>query len=169
MVGDGSYLMMHTEIVSAVAEGIRFIIVLIQNHGYASIGHLSEDVGSQRYGTNYRFHNSNGNNFEDGGILPIDLAANAESLGIDVIRIEETPNAIADLTSAVKKAKASKRATLIHINNDPLLFAPDGEGWWDVPVSPVSTLDSTKCAYKNYQEALKLQRPLLGNGVIDRE
>ena len=169
MVGDGSYLMMHTEIVSAVADGVKFIIVLIQNHGYASIGHLSESIGSERYGTQYRFRNSQENNFETGDVLPVDLATNAESLGIDVIRIEETSHAIADLHDAVKKAKASSRATLIHINNDPLLYAPDGEGWWDVPVAPISTLESTQNAYKNYQEALKLQRPLLGNGVIERE
>jgi 3D-(3,5/4)-trihydroxycyclohexane-1,2-dione acylhydrolase (decyclizing) len=169
MVGDGSYLMMHTEIVSAVAEGLKFIIVLIQNHGYASIGHLSEDVGSERFGTKYRFRDEKGNNFEVGEKLPIDLAANAASLGIDVIRIEETSYAIADLHNAVRKAKASSRATLIHINNDPLLYAPDGEGWWDVPVAPISSLKSTQSAYKNYQEALKLQRPLLGNGVTDRE
>lgn len=169
MVGDGSYLMMHTEIVSAVAEGLKVIFVLIQNHGFASIGALSEEVGSQRYGTKYRFHDGEGNNFEAGDILPVDLAANAASLGIDVIRIEESPHAIENLHSAVKKAKLSSKSTLIHINNNPLLYAPDGEGWWDVPVAPISTLDSTKKAYEKYQEALKLQRPLLGNGSKDLE
>ena len=104
MVGDGSYLMMHTEIVSAVAEGIKVIIVLIQNHGFASIGKLSEDIGSQRYGTKYRFRDSEGNNFETDNRLPIDLATNAESLGIDVIRVEQTPDAIAHLSAAMAKA-----------------------------------------------------------------
>jgi 3D-(3,5/4)-trihydroxycyclohexane-1,2-dione acylhydrolase (decyclizing) len=169
MVGDGSYLMMHTEIVSAVAEGIKFIIVLIQNHGYASIGHLSETIGSQRYGTQYRFRSEAGNNFEAGEILPVDLAANAASLGIDVIRIEESTDAIADLHKAVKQAKSSKNATLIHINSDPLLYSPSGEGWWDVPIAQVSTMPSTQQALKNYQEAIKQQRPLLGNGAKDRE
>ncbi len=169
MVGDGSYLMMHTEIVSAVAEGLKLIIVLIQNHGYASIGHLSESIGSQRFGTKYRFRDAETNNFEVGNVLPVDLAANAASLGMDVIRIEESPNAIADLHAAVKTAKSSDRATLIHINNDPLLYSPDGEGWWDVPIAPISTLSSTQNAYDSYKEALKLQRPLLGNGSRDRE
>ncbi len=168
MVGDGSYLMMHTEMVSAVAEGIKFIIVLIQNHGYASIGHLSEDVGSQRYGTLYRYQDKAGNNFETGEILPIDLAANAESLGMNVIRIAESPNAIADLSAAVKTAKAQNRPTLIHINSNPRIYAPDGEGWWDVPVSPVSELKSTKDAYKEYEKAKKLQKPLLGRGAVER-
>lgn len=169
MVGDGSYLMMHTEMVSAVAEGIKFIVVLIQNHGYASIGHLSEDVGSQRYGTLYRYHDKNGNNFEQGEILPIDLATNAESLGMNVIRIAETPNAISDLEAAVRAAKAQDRPTLIHINSNPRIYAPDGEGWWDVPVSPVSELKSTKDAYKEYEKAKKRQRPLLGRGASERK
>lgn len=168
MVGDGSYLMMHTEMVSAVAEGIKFIIVLIQNHGYASIGHLSEDLGSQRYGTLYRYRNDEANNFEIGEKLPIDLATNAESLGMEVIRIEQTANAIEDLKAAVKRAKSSTKATLIHIHSNPLLYAPDGEGWWDVPVAAVSTLDSTKSARKEYEKAVAYQKPLLGKGASER-
>lgn len=169
MVGDGSYLMMHTEIVSAVAEGLKFIIVLIQNHGFASIGHLSEDIGSQRFGTQYRFRDAQGNNFESGQKLPVDLAANAASLGIEVISIDESANAIADLHAAVKKAKRSDIATLIHINSDPLLYSPGGEGWWDVPIAPISTLKSTQDAYAQYSEDIKRQRPLLGNGVKDKK
>jgi len=168
MVGDGSYLMMHTEMVSAVAEGIKFIIVLIQNHGYASIGHLSEDLGSQRYGTLYRFRNDEANDFETGDKLPIDLATNAESLGMNVIRVEPTENAIEDLRAAVKKAKALTKATLIHIHSNPLLYAPDGGGWWDVPVAAVSTLDSTKSARKDYEKAVANQKPLLGKGASER-
>lgn len=169
MVGDGSYLMMHTEMVSAVAEGLKFIIVLIQNHGFASIGHLSEDIGSQRFGTKYRYRDVKGNNFESGEILPIDLATNAESLGMNVIRIAETPSAISDLFKAVKDAKASDKATLIHIANDPLLYSPDGESWWDVPIAQVSTLSSTQAALKNYQESIKNQKPLLGKGSVERK
>ncbi len=168
MVGDGSYLMMHTEIVSAVAEGIKFIIVLIQNHGYASIGHLSEDVGSQRYGTAYRFRSDEKNHFETDETLPVDLASNAQSLGIDVIRVEKTKNAISDLKAAIKKAKASDKATLIHIHSNPLLYSPDGEGWWDVPVAVVSTLESTKKARVEYEKLVAKQRPLLGKGAKEK-
>jgi 3D-(3,5/4)-trihydroxycyclohexane-1,2-dione acylhydrolase (decyclizing) len=168
MVGDGSYLMMHSEIVSAIAEDIKFIIVLIQNHGYASIGHLSEDVGAQRYGTLYRTYDKTGNNFESGEILPVDLALNAESYGINVIRIEPSPAALADLTNAVKVAKASNRATLIHINSDPLLYAPDGEGWWDVPVAAVSTLESTQKARTDYLTVQKTQKHHIGRGASER-
>jgi 3D-(3,5/4)-trihydroxycyclohexane-1,2-dione acylhydrolase (decyclizing) len=162
MVGDGSYLMMHTEIVSAVAEGIKVIIVLVQNHGYASIGHLSEDVGSQRFGTQYRFQGSSGANSWSEDRLPVDLATNAESLGIRVIRVEPGPDAVADLAAAVASAKASTTATLIHINSDPLLYSPDGGGWWDVPVAEASTLDSTRDARADYEEKRALQKPYLG-------
>ena len=168
MVGDGSYLMLNTEIVSAVAEGIKVIIVLIQNHGYASIGHLSETVGSQRYGTKYRFRDNAGNNHEKGAILPIDLALNAEGYGIDVIRIEETENAINDLKAAMVAAKASNRATLIHINSDPLIYAPGGDGWWEVPIAEVSNIQSTQDARKNYEHQIKAQNLYLGRGVADR-
>lgn len=163
MVGDGSYLMMHTEIVSAVAEGIKLVIVLIQNHGYASIGHLSEDVGSQRFGTRYRYRDPSTNDVESDRRLPVDLATNAESLGIQVIRVEPGPGAIDALTAAVIRAKASDSATLIHINSDPLLYSPDGGGWWDVPVAEVSTLDSTRAARARYLDERKSQRHHLGS------
>ena len=169
MVGDGSYLMLHTELVSAVAEGLKFITVLIQNHGYASIGHLSEDLGSQRFGTLYRTHDKEGNNFENGDILPIDLAANARSYGVHVIDIPVGPNALADLRQAVKDAKAHQGGpVLIHINSNPRIYAPDGFGWWDVPVAPVSTLESTQKAFDEYAEAKKKQKSLLGKGSIER-
>jgi len=161
MVGDGSYLMMHTEIVTAVAEGIKVIIVLIQNHGFASIGALSDSLGSQRFGTKYRYLEEPSHSFETGERLPIDLATNAESLGIDVIRIEQSANALADLTSAMATAKASTKATLIHINSDPMLFSPKTETWWEVPVAEVSELESTTAARKVYLENKANQKPYL--------
>jgi 3D-(3,5/4)-trihydroxycyclohexane-1,2-dione acylhydrolase (decyclizing) len=162
MVGDGSYLMLHTELVTAVAEGIKIIVVLIQNHGYASIGHLSESVGSERFGTLYRYLDDDTRNFEGEKKLPIDLAANARSYGINVIDIEAGPGSIKDLSAAMAAAKASDVATLIHINSNPLIYAPDGEGWWDVPVAQVSTLGSTQAAYDEYLVQQSRQRPLLG-------
>lgn len=162
MVGDGSYLMLHTELVTAVAEGIKLIVVLIQNHGYASIGHLSETVGSERFGTWYRELDPVARNFQGDAILPVDLAANARSYGIDVIEIEPEPDAIDRLSQAIATAKASDRSTLIHIESDPLIYAPDGEGWWDVPVPEVSTLASTQRARDEYLEQRAAQRPMLG-------
>ncbi|GAA4195222.1 3D-(3,5/4)-trihydroxycyclohexane-1,2-dione acylhydrolase (decyclizing) [Microbacterium oryzae] len=162
MVGDGSYLMLNTELVTAVAEGIKIIVVLIQNHGYASIGHLSETVGSERFGTKYRAYDPQARNFQGEDVLPVDLAMNARSYGLDVIEIEPTESAVDDLRAAMAQAKASDRSTVIHINSDPQIYAPDGAGWWDVPVAQVSTLDSTQSARVEYEEQAKLQKPLLG-------
>ncbi|BAU94541.1 thiamine pyrophosphate-requiring enzyme [Corynebacterium suranareeae] len=162
MVGDGSYLMLNTELVTAVAEGIKVIVVLIQNHGYASIGHLSETVGSQRFGTWYREYDAEAKNFQGEQILPVDLAMNARSYGMDVIEVEPSANAIEDLKAAMATAKASEKSTFIHINSDPLIYAPDGAGWWDVPVSETSTLDSTNEAREDYLKNQARQRPLLG-------
>jgi 3D-(3,5/4)-trihydroxycyclohexane-1,2-dione acylhydrolase (decyclizing) len=162
MVGDGSYLMLNTELVTAVAEHIKIVVVLIQNHGYASIGHLSETVGSERFGTWYREYDPQARNFQGEQILPVDLAANARSYGMDVVEIEPGPDAIDELSAAVGAAKASDRSTFIHINSDPHIYAPDGAGWWDVPVPEVSTLESTKRARAEYLEQQSAQRPLLG-------
>ncbi|ALC04677.1 hypothetical protein CDES_00985 [Corynebacterium deserti GIMN1.010] len=162
MVGDGSYLMLNTELVTAVAEGIKVIVVLIQNHGYASIGHLSETVGSQRFGTWYREYDADAKNFQGEQILPVDLAMNARSYGMDVIAVEPGENAIDDLKAAMATAKASEKSTFIHINSDPLIYAPDGAGWWDVPVSETATLDSTNDAREEYLKNQARQRPLLG-------
>jgi 3D-(3,5/4)-trihydroxycyclohexane-1,2-dione acylhydrolase (decyclizing) len=148
MVGDGSYLMLHSELATIAAEGLKAIIVLIQNEGYASIGHLSETIGSERFGTRYP--------------AGPDLASNARSYGIDVIEIRPGALAIEQLSAAIKTAKAGTAPTLIHINSDPFHYAPDGEGWWDVPIAQVSELDSTRQAYAQYVEQRQKQRPLLG-------
>lgn len=155
MVGDGSYLMMATELVTAVQEGIKIIPVLVQNHGFASIGGLSESLGSQRFGTAYRYRTADGR--LDGDTLPVDLAANAASLGADVIKVTTA----AEFTDAVKAAKSADRTTVIHVETDPLIYAPDSQSWWDVPVSEVSTLESTQTAYERYADWKKVQRPLI--------
>lgn len=162
MVGDGSYLMLNTELVTAVAEGLKIIVVLIQNHGYASIGHLSETVGSERFGTWYREYDQDARNFQGDQVLPVDLAMNARSYGMDVIEVDPGSGAVNDLKAAVAQAKESSRSTFIHINSDPLIYAPDGEGWWDVPVPETSTLASTQRARTDYEQQQANQRPLLG-------
>jgi 3D-(3,5/4)-trihydroxycyclohexane-1,2-dione acylhydrolase (decyclizing) len=154
MVGDGSYLMMNTEIVTAVAEGVKVIIVLVQNHGYASIGALSQSLGSQRFGTAYRYRTETG---LDGDKLPVDLAANAASLGADVLSV----SGIDDFRAAVLTAKASTRTTVIHVETDPLVPAPDSPAWWDVPVSEVSVLESTRQARQTYEQHKSRQRTYL--------
>jgi len=157
LVGDGSYLMMPAELVTAVAEGIKVIVVLVQNHGFASIGGLSETVGVRRFGTRYRYRDP-GTGRLDGGVLPVDLAANAASLGVRVFRAET----VADLKSALAQAKEEPGPALVHIETDPMVPAPDSEAWWDVPVAEVSGLEDTRRAREAYEAAKPAQRPLIG-------
>ena len=159
MVGDGSYLMMPTELVTAVQERVKIIVVLVQNHGFHSIGSLSESLGSQRFGTRYRFRNDATGRL-DGRKLPIDLAANARSLGATVIEVRSR----ADLEQAIKDAKAAPAdggPIVIHVETDPTVHAPDSDSWWDVPVSQVSDLDTTQQAHVAYTQRKAAQRPLL--------
>jgi 3D-(3,5/4)-trihydroxycyclohexane-1,2-dione acylhydrolase (decyclizing) len=156
LVGDGSYLMMAQEIVTAVSENIKLILVIVQNHGYSSIGSLSESLGSQRFGTYYRYRNPE-TGLLDGEKLPVDLATNAESLGADVIRV----TTIDEFRDALVRARASDRTTAVHIETDPLAPVPSSQSWWDVPVSEVAALDSTKQARKTYEAHKAEQRPFL--------
>jgi 3D-(3,5/4)-trihydroxycyclohexane-1,2-dione acylhydrolase (decyclizing) len=156
LVGDGSYLMMASEIVTAVSEGIKLNIVVVQNHGFASIGALSESLGSQRFGTAYRYRGESGR--LDGDVLPVDLAANVASLGADVIRVRTIP----EFRDAIKHCRTSVRTTAIHIETDPLAPVPSPESWWDVPVAEVSALESTRRARSTYEDHKAAQRPLIG-------
>jgi 3D-(3,5/4)-trihydroxycyclohexane-1,2-dione acylhydrolase (decyclizing) len=150
LVGDGSYLMMAQELVTAVQERVDLLVVLVQNHGFASIGALSQSLGSQRFGTGYRYR--------DGGRLPVDLAANAESLGVRVLRA----TGIEEFRARLAEARAHTGGpVLVHVETDPLMPAPDSEAWWDVPVAEVSQLDSTAQARKAYEAAKGAQQPYL--------
>jgi 3D-(3,5/4)-trihydroxycyclohexane-1,2-dione acylhydrolase (decyclizing) len=158
MVGDGGYLMMPTELVTAVQERVKLIVVLVQNNGFHSIGSLSESLGSQRFGTRYRYRSADGR--LDGPPLPTDLAANARSLGAHVIEVRSR----SELEAAIAEAKAwpaDGGPVVIHVETDPLVSAPDSESWWDVPVSAVSALDSTRAAYETYAQHKDAQRPFV--------
>jgi 3D-(3,5/4)-trihydroxycyclohexane-1,2-dione acylhydrolase (decyclizing) len=156
MVGDGSYLMMATELATAVQEGIKIIVVLVQNHGFASIGSLSESLGSQRFGTSYRYRNPETGRL-DGDRLPTDLAANAASFGLEVIKTTTA----GELAEAVKAAKDADSSIVIYVETDPLVGAPDSESWWDVPVSEVSALTSTQQAREVYDKHKATQKLFL--------
>jgi 3D-(3,5/4)-trihydroxycyclohexane-1,2-dione acylhydrolase (decyclizing) len=153
LVGDGSYLMMAQEIVTAVSEGIKLNIVLVQNQGFGSIGSLSESLGSQRFGTRYRYRDPSSGRL-DGDVLPVDLAANAASLGADVIRTRT----VSELQAALAQSRASDRTTVTYIEADPLAPVPSSESWWDVPVSQTSALDSTQQARTAYETAKRDQK-----------
>ena len=156
LVGDGSYLMMSSEVVTAVSEGIKLNLVIVQNHGFASIGALSDSVGSQRFGTSYRYRDPGTGQFT-GPTLPVDLGANVASLGAELIRVRT----IDEFRAAIHRARAAERTVAIHIETDPLAPVPSSESWWDVPVAEVSRLDSTQQARKTYDAAKAHQRPLL--------
>jgi 3D-(3,5/4)-trihydroxycyclohexane-1,2-dione acylhydrolase (decyclizing) len=144
---------MATELATAVQEDVKIITVLVQNHGYASIGSLSESLGSQRFGTRYRYRNPRTGRL-DGELLPLDLAANAASFGLEVFRTSTA----AEFADAVKAAKAAEYACVIYVETDPLIGAPDSESWWDVPVSATATLASTQQARQVYDEHKATQR-----------
>ncbi|KAA0938708.1 3D-(3,5/4)-trihydroxycyclohexane-1,2-dione acylhydrolase (decyclizing) [Streptomyces apricus] len=152
LVGDGTYLMMPTEIVTAVQEGLPVNLVLIQNHGYASIGGLSESVGAERFGTAYRYRSPDGT--FTGDPLPVDLAANAASLGMDVLRAKT----VRELREALATARASDRPTCVYVETDPAPTAPGAEAWWDVPVAEVSFREAATAARAAYDEHLADRR-----------
>ncbi|MDX3642312.1 3D-(3,5/4)-trihydroxycyclohexane-1,2-dione acylhydrolase (decyclizing) [Streptomyces sp. MB09-02B] len=152
LVGDGTYLMMPTEIVTAVQEGLPVNLVLIQNHGYASIGGLSESVGGERFGTAYRYRAADGT--FSGDPLPVDLAANAASLGMDVIRAKT----VRELRDALAAARASDRPTCVYVETDPTPTAPPAEAWWDVPVAETASRPAAVEARTAYDREVADQR-----------
>ncbi|SEG06737.1 3D-(3,5/4)-trihydroxycyclohexane-1,2-dione acylhydrolase (decyclizing) [Thermomonospora echinospora] len=154
LVGDGSYLMMAQELVTAVAEGVKLVVVLVDNRGFASIGGLSESVGAERFGTRYRYRTPSG---LDGDVLPVDLAANAASLGADVLRAAT----VEEFRQALRKAVAADRTTVVHIETDPLVSAPDSGAWWDVPVAEVSGRRAVRRARARYESDKRARRHYL--------
>ncbi len=162
MVGDGSYLMMAQELVTAVQEGIKLIVVLVQNHGFASIGALSESLGSQRFGTRYRYRTPTG---LDGEVLPVDLAANAASLGATVMSVTD----LAGFEKAFAEARSSDVTTVIHVETDPLVPSPESPAWWDVPVAETATLESTRDARATYEKNKARQRSHLSPAPTERD
>jgi 3D-(3,5/4)-trihydroxycyclohexane-1,2-dione acylhydrolase (decyclizing) len=156
MVGDGSYLMMSTEIVTAIQEGCKLNIVLLNNYGFSSIGGLSQALGSGGFGTDYRAR-SNESGQLDGARLKVDFAANAASLGAHVINTKTRD----ELQRALEEARQQKQTTVIVIEVDKEVRVPGYESWWDVPVAEVSEMESVKQAREVYDEAVKRERNFL--------
>ena len=152
MVGDGNYLMMNNEIVTAIQEGIKFIIILLNNNGFGSIGNLSQSVGSERFGTRYRYRDHDTGQLS-GSILPVNFALNARSLGAGVYESSD----IDSLKKALAEAKKQKVTTVITIDTDLYKGIP-GYAWWEVAVSEVAEIETVKEAYKKYKEEKKRQR-----------
>ena len=161
LVGDGSYLMLAQEIVTSVQEGLKLIIVLFDNSGYKSIGSLSRSLGQTGFGTRYAYP-------QDGALpddtvgndlvaLPVDLAANAASLGAHVIRA----NGHAEFAAAFRAAHATDRTTVVYVQNDRMESVPGYESWWDVPVAEVSESDEVQQARRDWEAGRVRERTYL--------
>ncbi|MCB0213413.1 MAG: 3D-(3,5/4)-trihydroxycyclohexane-1,2-dione acylhydrolase (decyclizing) [Anaerolineae bacterium] len=151
MVGDGSYLMLSADILTSVQEGYKLTIVLLDNDGYKSIGALSRSLGGQGFGTRYVFPEDNrlpDDTATTVTTLPIDLPANARSLGAHVIECETR----ADFVAALATAKSIDHTTVIYIRNDRYVGVPGYESWWDVPVAEVSDIDTVRAAREEWEE-----------------
>ncbi len=168
MVGDGSYLMMNTDLITSIQEGYKLTVILMDNTGFRSIGSLSRSLGQDGFGTRYIYPDQveaahrNGQSFNglptdesgyDVNPLPVDLATNAESLGCHVIRCES----VSDVVQALQDAKSIDRTTVIYVPDDRYLGV-QGYSWWDVPVAEVSELDSVNAAREEWEEMRTQER-----------
>jgi 3D-(3,5/4)-trihydroxycyclohexane-1,2-dione acylhydrolase (decyclizing) len=153
MVGDGSYLMLSSEIVTSIQEGLKLTIVLVDNHGYSSIGSLSRSLGTDGFGTLYRYRQNGSLGVDSDSspapVLPVDLAANAESLGAKVIRCRT----IDELRSGLEAAKGEDSTVVVAIEVDRYEGVPGYESWWDVPVAEVSKVEAVQAARRDYEDA----------------
>jgi 3D-(3,5/4)-trihydroxycyclohexane-1,2-dione acylhydrolase (decyclizing) len=162
MIGDGSYLMLPGELATAVAEGIGIVVILVDNHGYASIGALSRSLGSAGFGTHYRRREErqlldapDGDGpAQPAEPLPVDLAANAESLGAAVFRARS----VEELAAALDEARRAPGPAVVHVEVDRYAGVPSYESWWDVPVAEVSGDPRVRTARGEYEEARRAQR-----------
>ena len=152
-IGDGTYLMLNSEIVTAVAEGIRITVVVFDNHGYQSIKDLATSVGVPQFGNELRFRDRQRGRLS-GGYVPIDFRKHAESMGANAI-LARTAD---EIRAAIDAARASDRITVIHVPVSPTHRAPAYEGWWDVPPAEVSDQEGIRAARGRYDEARVRQR-----------
>jgi len=143
LVGDGSYLMMAQELVTAVQEGIKIIVVLIDNQGHASINALSQATGVAGFGTLYRERHDGQLN---GALLPVDLAANAASLGVHTTRARTQE----ELARALEAARSHPGPSVVVVETAMEARVGSYESWWDVPVAEVSETASAQEAYRSY-------------------
>jgi 3D-(3,5/4)-trihydroxycyclohexane-1,2-dione acylhydrolase (decyclizing) len=158
LVGDGSYLMLSSEIATSIQEGLKLTIVLVDNHGFNSIGSLSRSLGTDGFGTLYRYRRNGSIGLDSepdpAALLPVDLAANAESLGAHVIRV----TTIDELRAGLAAAKAETRTVVIAVEVDRYAGVPSYESWWDVPVAEVSEVASVRAAREEYEAARREER-----------
>ncbi len=150
MVGDGSYLMLNSEIATSVMLGMKLVIVVQDNRGYGCIHRLQQAVGGEGFN----------NLFADcvqgsPGMPAIDFAAHARSLGA----LAEHANSIAELEGALSRARAADRTYVVVIDTDPLRTTEAGGWWWEVGVPEVSAADKVRAARAELERGKRLQRP----------
>ena len=151
LVGDGSYLMMAQEIVTSIQEGFKLNIVLLDNHGFSSIGGLSRSCGNEGMGTNYRYRR--GAKYE-GENLPVDFAGNAASLGAWTARVRTGE----ELRAAIISGRKESRTSVVVVETSYEDRVPGYESWWDVAIAEVSESEAVKAARRKYEEARKKER-----------
>ena len=153
MVGDGSFLMMSSEITTSIQEGYKLNIIVLDNHGFSSIGGLSQAVGSRGFGTDYRFRRSETGQL-DGGYVPVDFAALATGLGACTVRATTHD----EFERALDNMRRYDRTSVIVIEVDKEMRVPGYESWWDVPISEVSEIESIRQARAQYEQGVKKER-----------
>jgi 3D-(3,5/4)-trihydroxycyclohexane-1,2-dione acylhydrolase (decyclizing) len=146
-IGDGTYLMMPSEIATAVQEGIKIVVVLVDNGGFASIGSLSRSLGTEGFGTRYRHRGADGQ--LDGEPLHIDFVANAQSLGARAL----ATTTLEGFRKALEDAKHSDQITVVVVETDPTVSVPGYESWWNVPVAEVAEMKDVAEARERYETA----------------
>jgi 3D-(3,5/4)-trihydroxycyclohexane-1,2-dione acylhydrolase (decyclizing) len=152
MVGDGSFLMLSSEISTSIQEGYKLNIIVLDNHGYSSIGGLSQSIGSHGFGTDYRMRTESGQ--LDGDYVPVDFAALCKGLGAESVRVRT----IDELRKALEAQRGRNRTSAIVIEVDKEQRVPGYESWWDVPISEVSEIDSIRRARAEYEQAVRKER-----------
>ena len=161
LVGDGSYLMLSEAIVTSLQEHAKLVVVLVDNHGFASIGGLSRSLGTDGFGTQFRESKPGARGLDSEGdqapYLPVDLAANAQSLGAHVIRAR----GVSEFRDALAAAKKVDRTVVIHVEVDRYASVPSYETWWDVPVAAASDAGGVREARTAYDKAKQKQRRYL--------
>ncbi|CAP54305.1 3D-(3,5/4)-trihydroxycyclohexane-1,2-dione acylhydrolase (decyclizing) [Gluconacetobacter diazotrophicus] len=151
MVGDGSYLMLNSEIATSVMLGFRLTIVVLDNHGYGCINRLQQACGGAPFNNLWK------NSMHMHEFPAIDFAAHARSLGADAVKV----SGLAALEDAVRQARDAARTTVIVIDTDPMPTTRDGGAWWDVAVPEISARPGVNQARAEYECKRNSQR--IGN------
>jgi len=153
VVGDGSFLMLHSELVTSIQEGYKINIIVLDNHGYQCIKNLQMSCGSKGFGNEFRHRDQNTGQL-DGKFVDISFADYAKSLGA----ISYFANNVNELQQHLASAKQQTSSTVIEIKVAPGTMSGGYESWWHVPVAEVSKSKDVNSAFENMQAEIKKAR-----------